>query len=173
MPAGQVTETTKAITADAALELSAKLSALDAMPMLDAEQRDLWHELSAARAAKSSGMSPRKAGEMSDVADYFGLAPSVIVGDFEIPNPALLDDDQQDRWEALQFDLERCDTDDDGDLLTPYRIDGEPLAPSYSTRLGQVVFGDDYEAAKAAGVSGNRISLEWARMAKEKRITEW
>lgn len=46
-------------------------------------------------------------------AEYFGFAASVQikVGNeiFEIPNPGLLDDDQQDRWDELQFELEKCD----------------------------------------------------------------
>ncbi|MGJ6126195.1 hypothetical protein QN239_26820 [Mycolicibacterium sp. Y3] len=111
--------------------------------------------------------------DVTELAQFFGFTASVAITTvdgtvFHIPNTALLDDDQQERWEALQFDLERCDRDDDGELISPYRIDGEPLTPSYNVRLGQVVFGEDgYEKFKAAGGSGNRIALEWARMNKE------
>ena len=59
------------------------------------------------------------------MASYFGFAASVTIqaGDeiFEIPNPGLLDDDQQERWEELQFEVEGCDRDDDGDTIKPYR----------------------------------------------------
>ncbi|SHU12548.1 gp32 protein [Mycobacteroides abscessus subsp. abscessus] len=107
------------------------------------------------------------------IADYFGFAPAVdfITDDgkaFTIPNPGLLDDDQQERWEDLQVLLEGCDTDADGELLKPYRINGELLKPSYNVRLATAVFGDaGYAAFKAGGGSGNHVALEWARMNKE------
>ena len=105
-------------------------------------------------------------------ADYLGFTAStrVTAGNrsFDIPNPGLLDDDQQDRWEDLQFELEQYDRDDSGDLITPYRKDGRLITPSYNARLGVVLFGEDgYAEFKAGGGSGSQIALEWARMNAE------
>lgn len=137
-----------------------------------------------------SAVSTQEAKEQA--AEYFGFAASVYVrgksGEvWEIPNPGLLDDDQQERWEELQFLLEDCDRKPDievpertlddgtvipartipGDLKTPYRINGELLKPSYNVRLAMALFGDEYEDFKADGGSGNQVALEWARMNRE------
>lgn len=107
------------------------------------------------------------------IAEYFGFSPAVEFGTdggkvFTIPNPGLLDDDQQERFEELQFLLESCDKGDDGDPISPYRIDGELMKPSYNVRLAMAVFGEaGYAEFKAGGGSGNRVALEWARMNKE------
>lgn len=135
-------------------------------------------------------VSTREAKEQA--AEYFGFAASSFIRSdsgelFEIPNPALLDDDQQERWEELQFTLEQCDREDDivipdttledgtvvpgrtiqGDLKSPYRIGGELLKPPYNTRLAMALFGDKYPEFKASGGSGNQVALEWAKMNKE------
>lgn len=107
--------------------------------------------------------------EISELEAALGvpLKTEVVADDgtvFTIPSPYLLDDDQQERYEELQFDLEKCDRDASGDLLVPYRIDGKPLTPNYNTRLAKAILGDDYEAFKAAGFTGGRITLEWAAM---------
>lgn len=128
------------------------------------------------------------------LADHHGFAASVpILGDdgavYDIPNPGLLDDDQMERWEELQFDLEQCDREPSrvenvervlrdgstvsvattvpGDLKTPYRIDGELMRPSYSVRLTQVIFGDRAKDYKAAGGSGSQVAIEWSKMNRE------
>ncbi len=130
-------------------------------------------------------------------AEYFGFTASVYIEVeggkvFEIPNPGLMNDDQQERWEELQFLLEDCDREDDvtypertftdadgitrtipeqtirGEVKTPYRIDGKLLKPPYSVRLAKALFGEDgYAAYKAGGGIANQISLEWARMNRE------
>lgn len=130
-------------------------------------------------------------------ADYFGFTASKFIQVeggkvFEIPNPGLLDDDQQERWEELQFLLEGCDREDDvelpertikdedgnsttipaqkiqGELKTPYRIDGGLLKPPYSVRLAKCLFGEEgYAEYKAGGGIANQISMEWARMNRE------
>lgn len=135
-------------------------------------------------------ISTREAKEQA--AEYFGFAAGVSIKledgtVFDIPNPTLLDDDQQERYEELQFELEQCDRHPDvetpevkledgtvvpsrvipGDLMTPYRIDGKLMRPSYNERLARVAFGDDYEKFKASGGSGSQVALEWARMNKE------
>jgi hypothetical protein len=129
----------------------------------------------------------------AQAADYFGFTASTYIRVdsgkvFEIPNPGLLDDDQQERWEQLQFDLESCDREpeivipeqklDDGtvlpsrtlpgDLIMPYRKDGELLKPPYAVRLAQALFGEDgYREYKGGGGIANQISVEWARMNKQ------
>ncbi|MBO0676782.1 hypothetical protein JRC04_04820 [Mycolicibacterium sp. S2-37] len=132
-------------------------------------------------------------------AEFFGFTASTFIEDknnkvWEIPNPGLLDDDQQERWEQLQFDLEQCDREDDfvipsqtledgtvipertipGDIITPHRLDGQLLKPPYNVRLAIALFGEEgYEQYKAGGGIANQIALEWARMNKEyqERVT--
>ncbi|QPO16633.1 tail assembly chaperone [Mycobacterium phage KashFlow] len=125
-------------------------------------------------------------------AEYFGFTAGyqIQVGDeiFEIPNPGLLDDDQQQRWEELQFKLEKCDREDDvvippytledgttvpqrtikGELKTPYQIDGELMRPPYNVQLAIALWGEEaYERFKAGGGRSNLIPLQWARMNRE------
>lgn len=130
-------------------------------------------------------------------ADYFGFTASTFVQVeggkvFEIPNPGLMDDDQQERWEQLQFELEQCDHHPDaeiaestvtdsggktgtipaytipGDIMIPHRIDGELLKPPYNVRLAIALWGEDgYNEYKKGGGIANQIALEWARMNRE------
>lgn len=136
-------------------------------------------------------VSNREAKEQA--ADYFGFTAGVSIQldngkVFEIPNPAMLDDDQQERYEEFLFVLEQCDREEDievpertlsdgtvlpaatvkGDLKKPLRINNELLKPSYNVRLAQVLFGEDgYADFKAAGGSGSQVALEWTRMNRE------
>lgn len=138
-----------------------------------------------ARVAKSTREAREQASE------YFGFPASAIieVGEkkFEIPNPGLMDDDQQERWVDLQFELEQCDREPDtiipehkledgtvipeqvikGDLKSPYRKDGVLMRPPYAVKVAQAILGDDYQAFKEAGGSGSYILVEWARMDDE------
>ncbi|WPH57645.1 hypothetical protein [Mycobacterium phage WXIN] len=129
-------------------------------------------------------------------AEYFGFASSTSVRVdngkvFEIPNPGLLDDDQQERYEELQFFLEQCDREPDtevpeqsvviddkvttiaaytipGEVKKPFRINGELLKPPYAVRLAIALFGEEgYAEYKANGGIANLIGFEWARMNKE------
>lgn len=126
-------------------------------------------------------------------AEYFGFTASAFIQTsdgavWEIPNPGLMDDDQQERWEDLQFELEQCDREPDkvfpeytlddgtivperrieGDLMVPYRKDGVRMKPSYNVRLAIVLFGEaGYKKYKAGGGIANQIALEWARMNRE------
>src|SRR5262249_25412319 len=112
---------------------------------------------------------------------------------FEIPNPGLMDDDQQERWEDLQYEVEKCQREPDvelpertitdrdgnattlpattvqGDFLTPYRwSDGTLMKPPYNVKLAIALFGEDgYREYKAQGGIANQIGLEWARMTRE------
>ncbi len=65
---------------------------------------------------RTEGQTPQQASEQA--AEFFGFAasekikvqgPDGTVEVFEVPNPALLNDDQQERWDALQFDIQQCD----------------------------------------------------------------
>lgn len=130
-------------------------------------------------------------------ADYFGFTASTFIQIeggkvFEIPNPGLMDDDQQERWEELQFQVEKCDRHPDvvidsttvtdsngttttvppytapGDIMIPHRIDGGLLKPSYNVRLAIALWGEEgYEEYKKGGGIANQIGLEWARMNRE------
>lgn len=142
-------------------------------------------------------VSTREAKEQA--AEYFGFTASVFIQIeggkvFEIPNPGLMDDDQQERWEEMQFDLEKCDRDPDveiagrtaddgtivpgatipGEIMVPYRIDGKLLKPPYNVRLAIALFGEEgYKEYKSGGGIANQIALEWARMNREyqERVT--
>lgn len=108
----------------------------------------------------------------SQLADYFGITPRTTIqidgAVFDIPNPVLLDDDQQTRWDELQFELERCDRDADGNVITPHRTDGVLMKPPFAVRLATALWGEDgYAKYKAGGGVSNQISLEWARMSRE------
>lgn len=133
-------------------------------------------------------------------AEYFGFAASTFIevvskeGQkrvFEIPNPALLDDDQQERFDQLKFEMEQCDREPDtevpeqtvivddqvqtipgytipGAVKQPLRINGELLKPPYAVRLAIALFGEDgYAEYKAGGGVANQIGLEWARMERQ------
>lgn len=129
-------------------------------------------------------------------AEYFGFASSTLVQVesgkvFEIPNPGLLDDDQQERYEELQFLVKKCDREDDvevpeqtvtvdgktttvpaytipGEYKRPLQVGGELLKPPYAVRLAIALFGEDgYAEYKAGGGIASQIGLEWARMNKE------
>lgn len=144
--------------------------------------------------AQQSPLIPVSVKEAKEqAAEYFGFTASKFIQVeggkvFEIPNPGLLNDDQQERWENLQFELEKCDRDPSidipeqkledgtvfpartipGEVLSPYRLNGELIKPTYSVRLAKVLWGDEgYAEYKAGGGISNQISLEWSRMARE------
>jgi putative intracellular protease/amidase len=100
---------------------------------------------------------------------------------FEIPNPSLLDDDQQARYDQLRVDAETWDRNDEipevlnedgtvktparpGALKDPERKDGELV--HYNVQLAKAIFGDRYEAFKAAGGRASDLELHWSRMRK-------
>ena len=125
-------------------------------------------------------------------AEYFGFAAGVSlqVGDevFEIPNPGMLSDEQQERYDKLLHDMRtKYDREDaieipeqkledgtvvpgrtiPGELIAPHCIDGE-LLPPYWARIGVVLWGEEgYKRFRAAGGSSSQINLEWGRMNRE------
>lgn len=142
-------------------------------------------------ARERRAISPQKAREQA--AEYHGFAASVDlqIGDevFEIPNPSLLDDDQQERFNDLNAEIQRiCDREDDieipehttdsgttfpaktirGDVKQPYTVGDEPLKPAYNTRLAIVLFGEErYKRFKDGGGRSNQIALIWGEMQAE------
>lgn len=121
-------------------------------------------------------VSPAEA--RAQAAEYLGFTASVeIVLDngevFEIPNPGLLDDDQQERFEELQAELDEFDHDEvevpvveyrietraDGTSVSnpvvvghktqrtlvtnPHRKGGKPVKPPYNVRLAIALWGED------------------------------
>jgi hypothetical protein len=119
-------------------------------------------------------------------AEYLGFVASERVttskGEvFEIPNPSLLDDDQQARYDQLRVDTETWDRHPEvpevlnedgtvktpatpGDLKVPERKDGELV--HYNVLLAKAIFGDRYDAFKAAGGRASDLELHWSRMNK-------
>jgi hypothetical protein len=99
------------------------------------------------------------------------------------PNLRMLDDDRQEAYEELMFEVEETyDREDDtyipeqkldsgvvlpavtrrGDLKLPYRKDGELVKPPHSVRIVQVALGDDaYARLKAAGKNASDIWRIW------------
>lgn len=121
-------------------------------------------------------ISPAEARQQAS--EYLGFTASTEIvlesGEvFEIPNPGLLDDDQQERFEELQAELDTFDhnevevpiieytveTRTDGTtfseptvvghrtervlLTNPHRKDGKPVKPPYNVRLAIALWGED------------------------------
>lgn len=114
-------------------------------------------------------------------AEYLGFVASELIKvgtkTFEIPNPSLLDDDQQTRYDALQFELESWDRHDDilnddgtvkvrGELKEPHRKDGK-LVDNYNIQLAKAIFGDDFEDFKKAGGRSSDVSTIWWKFNKK------
>jgi hypothetical protein len=127
--------------------------------------------------------SPREAREKSAQALGFDASTVIRIGDedFEIPSPAALDDDQQQRYNELKFEVESYDRDEDltlpngrvikGDPLTPHRKDGQLVTPAYPVKLAIALWGNaKYQRYKKGGGSSNQILMEWQRM--DRQFTE-
>lgn len=128
-------------------------------------------------------LSPQEARDQA--AECLGILASVQiqVGDhvFEVPNPSLLDDDQQHRYDELQLSLEDLDRWPDaldgegklirrGEPLEPHRKKGK-LVEHYNVRLAKALFGDEgYQTFKAGGGRANDISAIWFQM--QRKLTE-
>lgn len=116
----------------------------------------------------------------AQAADYLGFvaseritAPSGEV--FEIPNPSLLDDEQQARVDALDLETESWDHHDilnedgsvkiadGGPLKLPNRKNGE-LVENYNTQLAKALFADRFDAFKNAGGRSSDVGLIWGKM---------
>jgi hypothetical protein len=113
----------------------------------------------------------------AQAAEFLGFIASERIvtkdGVFEIPNPSLLDDDQQSRVDALDLETESWDRHDDildeagkvtvrGALKVPNRKGGKLV--SYNVGLAKAIFGDRYEAFKTAGGHSGDVNLIWSKM---------
>jgi hypothetical protein len=135
----------------------------------------------------SEQVRPKKPAEAREqAAEYLGFMASIQLdlGDgtmFEVPNPGLLDDDQQVAFDELQASLEDLDHEDvqirgdDGKLRTesrpkdPHRKDGKLLEP-YNIRLCKALFGEQgYQRFKAAGGRAADVGIYWSQMNKQLR----
>lgn len=135
-------------------------------------------------------------------AEFLGFTASKVIplpggGQVEITNPGMFDDDQQERWDALQILLESCEkapdievpeqtvTTKDGNSITtkarkvaagylqPLRRKGENgqveyVKPGYAVRQAIAVLGEEgYAKFKAGGGRANDISLILSHMQQE------
>lgn len=140
-------------------------------------------------------LTPQEAADQAAEYNSFLAPVDIKIGDevFRIPHPANLDDEQQERYDELQFRIEQCDkepdlhvpkrtvTEADGSvvvteahsipgerILIPYRMNGELLKPSYNVQLAIAIWGEEgYERYKAGGGRSVQIGLEWRRMTDE------
>lgn len=114
---------------------------------------------------------------------------------FTIPDPNLLDDDQQELFDTLRHEANQCDRWPDievpeevvtgpdgttvrtaahverGDFIQPYQKDGIRMAPSYNIRLAKIFLGSEarYEEFKAAGGRSNEIAIALAERSREQQ----
>lgn len=98
------------------------------------------------------------------------------------PSFSMLDDEKQQAYEELQFEIESCDRAPDvyvpemeldsgvvlpaetkrGALLIPYRKNGELVTPPYSVRLVKTALGEqDWAKLKAAGKNAADVIKIW------------
>lgn len=116
----------------------------------------------------------------AQAAEFLGFVASERIttndGTFEIPNPSLLDDDQQARVDALDLETESWDRHDDilnddgsvkvrGALKVPNRKDGV-LVEHYNVQLAKAIFGNRFKAFKAAGGNSGDVNLFWSKMSQ-------
>ncbi|TDH57550.1 hypothetical protein E2F47_01925 [Mycobacterium eburneum] len=96
---------------------------------------------------------------------------------FEIPNPSLLDDEQQTRYDQLLLESESWDrhpdvTDDDGNvirrgaLLEPNRKGGA-LVENFDIQQAKAILGDRYPAFRAAGGRAKDVTIIWWKMNRQ------
>jgi hypothetical protein len=129
------------------------------------------------------------------LAEYYSFAKSDVIpagGElFEIPNPSLLSEDQQERYDVVQHQLRRFAHETivirnmitnevvvdpkTGEPLTnrvliePHETtDGELVTPPYWSRVLKAVIGDDdYARFIAKGGRPNQFRLVWSKMQRE------
>lgn len=115
----------------------------------------------------------------AQAAEYLGILASekwiaASGAVFEIPNPSMLDDDQQARVDQLNLDTETWDRHPDtlgpdgtvtarGALMVPHRRNGM-LVEHYDVQQAKAVLGERYQAFRDAGGRASDITLIWWKM---------
>lgn len=142
--------------------------------------------------------SPREAREQAAEATGFLASIEIKVGDevFEIPQRGLVDDDQRDRLNELEFETESWEREEDveipeirlkdkdgnetevlpartvrGGLKVPYRKDGQLIKPAYPVQVAIALLGEEgYQRFKAGGGRSADVTavLSWL----DKRVEE-
>jgi hypothetical protein len=123
---------------------------------------------------------------IEQTAQYLGFMAGmpIDIGDAQpwiLPNPSLLGDEQEDRYnqelvdqelEAEQYDRYPDVLDDDGEVVTrgavkqPPRINGV-IVENRDVRIAKALMGADvYAKFKAAGGRASQITLHWQHMGK-------
>jgi hypothetical protein len=117
-------------------------------------------------------LTPKQAREQAAEALGFLAGKSIWIGDeeFEIPNRAMMDDDQKERMDDLDLETESWErhpdrTLDDGTIIPgqlkiPYRKNGKPVRPTSSKRVGIALWGKEkYDRFVAGKGQGSDIVL--------------
>lgn len=126
-------------------------------------------------------LKPRDAIEQA--AEFLGFMSGIPIdiGNGEtwvVPNPSLLDDDQEDRYNEALNEIRKEDEQLDrhplidgedgpkGAIIEPAQIDGV-LVPNRNVRIAKALMGDDtYAKFKAAGGKASQITIHWQQMGK-------
>lgn len=139
------------------------------------------------QARKRTFASPKEAREQAAEAQGFLASVEIKVGDeiYEVPQRGLLDDDQAERFFALELEVESWDREPDvvlkqadgstttrpGPLKRPYRKNGTLVKPQYAVQVAVALWGKErYEKYKAGG--GRAADVTAALAMLDKRVEE-
>lgn len=142
-------------------------------------------------------ISPQEAREAAAEAGGFLASITIVAGgeEYEVPQRALLDDEQKERMDELEMETQSWDREPDiqyperritneddgsvtiyparteqGPLKLPYQKDGKLVKPSYSVRVAQALWGKEkYAKFKAAGGHATDVTATLARL--DNRVT--
>lgn len=159
---------------------------------------DLLNEIDAAKARRESSTEDARdqANEFDGfTADEIYTTPTGVK--FVVPNVGLLDDDQQERFDQLNFTFSKCDKvpdreipgrtvtakDPDGTevvteyppnvlkgegFLQPYQTGGELVVPNYNIQLVTALLGEDgYQEFKAAKGKSSEFADQVKKLAEK------
>lgn len=126
-------------------------------------------------------LSPKEAREAAAEAGGFLASITLTAGgeDFEIPQRGLLDDEQREAMDQLEFESQSWDREPDveitradgstytlkGNLKLPYQKDGKLVKPTYAQRVAIALWGKaKWERYKKAGGSAVDVTATLARL---------
>lgn len=124
-------------------------------------------------------ISPREAREQAAEAGGFLASITITAGgvDYEVPQRGLLDDDQREAMDALEFASQSWDREVDveitradnstytvpGNLKLPYQKDGKLVKPTYSVQVAIALWGKEkYETYKRNGGQASDVTATLA-----------